>query len=88
MLFIPTFVRLSHTNLWDQDRSLSIFQDSQAYGYGSSLVAAREPSTLKMQVPWDDQQEQKEQNSVVNLNIELYRGQDWRRDPIALEEQR
>ena len=57
-------------------------------GYGSSLVAAEEPNILKMQVPWDEQQEQKEQESRVNQSLESYRGETWNNDPISLEEQR
>ena len=39
-------------------------------GYLSSLVAAEEPSILKMQVSWDEQQEQKEEESEVNSTSE------------------
>ena len=39
-------------------------------GYLSSLVAEEEPSRVKMQVPSDEQQEQKEQESGVNQTLE------------------
>ena len=39
-------------------------------GYQSSLVATEEPSILKMQAPWDEQQEQKEQESGINQSLE------------------
>ena len=42
----------------------------QNRGYLSSMVAADEPRNLKMQVPWDEQQRQKEQESVVNQSLE------------------
>ena len=44
-------------------------------GYGSSLVAAEVSSILKVQVSWDKQQEQKEQESGVIQTLEWYRGQ-------------
>ena len=46
--------------------------------YGSSLVAVEKPSLLKMQAPWDEQQEQKEQEGGVNQSLEKYRGQRWK----------
>ena len=39
-------------------------------GYGLSIFAAGEPSILKMQIPWDEQQEQEEQESGVNQTLE------------------
>ena len=39
-------------------------------GYPSSLVAAEVPRILKMQVTWNEQQEQKEQESGVNQTLE------------------
>ena len=38
-------------------------------GYGSRLFAGEEHSLLDMQVPWDEQQEQKEQDSTVNQSL-------------------
>ena len=37
---------------------------------------------MKMQVPWNDQQEQQGQESGVTQSLEGYRGKSWRSDPI------
>ena len=49
-------------------------------GYGSSIDAAEDPSILKVQVSWDEHQEQKEQESEVNQSLEWYRGQSYESD--------
>ena len=38
-------------------------------GYLPSLDAAEDTSTVKIQVPWDEQQEQKEQERGVNQSL-------------------
>ena len=45
--------------------------------------ATEEPSILNMQVPWDDQQEEKEHESGAKQILEWYRGQSWRSDPVC-----
>ena len=54
----------------------------------SSLVAAELPSILNMQVPWDEQQEQKTQESRAKQSLVWYRWQSWKSDPMSLEEHR